>query len=122
MVAAFTSSSQFQTPARRGAGARRLANTPLIAEVTLGGGAVPTMTIEVGITRIGRRSMDLIALDGVSIEALRRVRFAWVAIDSEHLAIKPLVEVVSVSKTHASVRYRHLFPQQQAELDRFNAR
>ena len=94
----------------------------MVAEVTLGGGAVPTMTIEVGITRIGRRSMDLIALDGASIEVLRRVRFAWVSIDSERLSIKPLVEIVSVSKTHASVRYRHLFPQQQAQLDRFNQR
>jgi len=92
----------------------------ITAEVTCGGGAVPAMTFDVGVSRIGRRSMDLVALPEATLDVLKRVRFAWLSVDIEGLSIKPLVEVVNVTAKGASVRYRHLFPKQQAQLDAFN--
>lgn len=98
-------------------------DAPLLcqSDLTCGGGAVPAMTFEVGVCRIGHRSMDLVAIGGHSLSVLSQVNYAWIDIEAEGLAIRPLVEIVSVTETTASVRFRHLFPRQQAALDAYNA-
>jgi hypothetical protein len=93
----------------------------VVAQLICGGGAVPATSLDVGVARIGRRSMDLVPLGEGDLAVLAQVRFAWIAVKTEGLEIRPLVEIVSASSQGASVRYRHLFPAQQAALDAFNA-
>ncbi len=121
MAAVSTSSLQLDVaPVGRAKEASKA--SPISAQLTLGGGPVPVMTFDVGVARIGRRSMDLVSVDGHTLEALGRVRFAWISIELDELCIRPLVEIVSASADAASVRYRHLFPMQQRQLDAFNRR
>ncbi len=87
------------------------------AEVTFGGRTSPRSRAQARVVSLGRRGMMLSSLRVPAGE-----RFAWISFTMPNgQTLSPLVEVGASSEGAVAVRFRHIFPDQQALLDAFHA-